>query len=139
MADSPITAVLRAMDALDVDATAALFADSGSLMRTDGRRAHGREEVRAAIADFFSQLHATTHEVTAEWHPEPDVWVAQLSAHYEVKDLARYGPYYRAIVLRDGPDGILELSIYGSHEPAPAAAEHKYREVYAAGHWMPTL
>jgi hypothetical protein len=139
MADSPIRAVLRVIDALDLDATLAMFAETGTLLRTDGRRAEGIERVRASLEQFFSQLRSTSHELSAEWHPEADVWIGQLTARYELVDFGQHGPYPRAVILRDSPDGIVELSFYGSHELPLAAAEQGYHEVYAAGRWMPTL
>jgi hypothetical protein len=139
MADSPITGVLRAIDTLDLDAALAMFADTGTLLRTDGRSAKGIVEVRATLAEFFSQLRATSHEVSSEWHPEPDVWIAQLSATYELTDFGRHGPYPRAVVLRTSPSGIVELSFYGSHELPLQATTDSYQDVYAAGRWMPTL
>jgi hypothetical protein len=139
MADSPITAVLRALDALDLDATLAMFADTGALLRTDGQRAEGIEQVRASLTQFFSELRSTTHQLDAEWHPEPDVWIGQLTARYVLLDFGQHGPYPRAVILRDSPNGIVELSFYGSHELPLAAAQQGYHEVYAAGRWMPTL
>ena len=139
MADSPLKAILDALDALDLDGASAMFADTGTLLRTDGRRANGIDEVRTALAEFFSQLRATSHEVTSEWHPEPDVWIAQMTARYELTDFGRHGPYPRAVILRTSPSGIVELSFYGSHELPLQAASHSYQDVYAAGRWMPTL
>jgi hypothetical protein len=139
MAESPIRAVLRALDALDAGTVLAMFAADGTLLRTDGYKAEGIDAVRAAVEDFLKDLRGTEHEVTAEWNPEPGVWIAQLMARYELSDFGRHGPYPRAVVLREGPDGITELSFYGSHELPLAAAEHSYRDVYAAGRWMPTL
>jgi hypothetical protein len=139
MADSPIKAVLQALDALDLDATLAMFADTGTLLRTDGQRAEGIEQVRTSLEQFFSQLRSTSHELSAEWHPEPDVWIGQLTARYVLLDFGQHGPYPRAVILRDSSNGIVELSFYGSHELPLAATEQGYREVYAAGRWMPTL
>ena len=139
MADSPITAVLRAIDALDLDGALGLFADTGTLLRTDGRTATGRDDVRATLEEFFSHLRAAQHELVHEWNPEPDVWIAQLTATYELTDFGRHGPYPRAAILRTGSTGIVELSFYGSHELPMQASTHGYQEVYAAGRWMPTL
>lgn len=46
MTESPITAVLGTLHALDLDAALAMFADTGTLLRTDGQRAEGIEQVR---------------------------------------------------------------------------------------------
>lgn len=139
MTDSPITAVLGALEARDVDAAVAMFADDGTLMRTDGHVAHGTDEVQAALTEFVGPLKRSTYDVSSQWNPEPGVWIAQLTATYDLGDLGLHGPYPRAIVLRDGAGGIAELSIYGSHEPPLAKTEPSYHEVFAAGHWMPTL
>ena len=63
----------------------------------------------------------------------------QLTARYVLLDFGEHGPYPRAVILRDSSNGIVELSFYGSHELPLAATEQGYREVHAAGHWMPTL
>jgi len=139
MPDSPITAVLRALDALDVAACVALFAPDGKLLTTDGRTATGVEQVGAVLSDFMSALRGTTHAVSSEWAVEDGVFVAEMVAHYELRDFGRHGPYPRAIVLRHGPGGITDLRFYGSHELPLATSTHPYQDVYAAGHWMPTL
>jgi ketosteroid isomerase-like protein len=135
---SPISAVLDALDALDTDALTALLAPSARLLRTDGRAATGVDEVRAALTEFVSELRANTHSITAEWHPEDGVWIAELDATYELRDGERHGPYRRAVVLRSGDDGITDLRFYGSHE-LPLAAHRPYQDVRAGTHWLPTL
>jgi hypothetical protein len=139
MADSPITSVLRALEARDLDAIVAMFAGDGALLRTDGRHARGTDEVRTALQEFFSPLRRMRYRISSEWNPEPGVWIAQLSAEYDLGDLGEHGPYPRAIVLREGPGGIGELSVYGSHELPLTQTEPSYHEVFAAGRWMPTL
>jgi len=139
MPDSPITAVLQALDALDAGGAAAGFAPTATLTTIDGRTVTGIADVRATLAELVGNLRATHHDVTAQWNPEPGVWVAELTAAYELRDSVRLGPYRRAMVARQGPDGIIELTIYGAHELPLIQAEQGYREVYAGGHWMPTL
>ena len=139
MPDSPIRAFLGAIDALDVEAAASQFANGASLTMAFGQRAEGHEELNVALRGFMSELRATSHELTAEWHPEPQVWIAELTAVYELRDFNQLGPFRRAIVVRTGPDGIGEMSIYGAHELPLRQSERPYQEVYAAGRWMPTL
>ena len=139
MPDSPIRAFLSAIDALDVEAVASQFASGATLTMAFGQLAEGHEELDAALRGFASELRATKHEVTAEWNPEPDVWIAELTAVYELRDFNQLGPFLRAIVVRTGPDGIAEMSIYGAHELPLSQSERPYQEVYAAGRWMPTL
>jgi ketosteroid isomerase-like protein len=135
---SPISAVLDALDALDIDAMAAQFSPQVRLLRTDGRAASGIEAVRDALSEFVSELRATTHSTTAEWHPEDGVWIAELDATYELRDGERHGPYRRAVVLRANDQGITDLRFYGSHE-LPLTAHRPYQEVRAGTHLLPTL
>jgi hypothetical protein len=138
MPGSPISAVLSALDALNTDALAAQFAPHARLLRTDGRAATGIDEVCEALGEFVSELRATTHSITAEWHPEDGVWIAELDATYELRDGERHGPYKRAVVLRAGDDGITDVRFYGSHE-LPLTTHRPYQEVRAGTHWLPTL
>ena len=139
VAGSPVTSSLEAIDSLDVDAFVSLFAPRGRLLSVDGRVANGTEEVRAAISSFVSDLRSTSHQVTAEWHPEPEVWIAELDATYELNNYTELGPYARAVVLRAGEEGIDELRIYGLHELPLTASAHPYQEVFGSGRWLPTL
>jgi uncharacterized protein (TIGR02246 family) len=137
--ESPVASLFEAIDALDPDALTALFAPDGRLLTVDGRVANGRDEVRQVLGRFAEDLRATSHRLTAEWHPEPDVWIAELDATYELKNYARVGPYARAIVLRNGSGGIRELRIYGLHERPLTDSTRGYQEVFGSGHWLPTL
>jgi SnoaL-like domain len=138
VSDSPISRVLEALHALDLDAAVGLFAPDGRLLITTGGFADGAGRVREVLAEFMAPLRAMTHEVSASWHPEDGVWIAELNAHYELKDGERHGPYPRAIVLRGDENGISELRIYGSHE-LPLTAHAPYREVRTGARWLPTL
>jgi len=135
---SPISAIVDALDALDIDALVSQLAPDASLLRTDGRSADGVDEVRTALVEFVSELYGTTHTVSDEWHPEDGVWIAEMEAIYEMKNGVRHGPYKRAVVVRTDARGITQLRFYGSHE-LPLTAEHPYREVRAGTHWLPTL
>jgi uncharacterized protein (TIGR02246 family) len=137
--ESPVATVLAAIDAFDIDAFTALFAPDGRLLTVDGRVANGREEVRQVLGRFSADLRATSHRLTAEWHPEPDVWIAELDATYELTNYAQLGPYARAIVLRNGSGGIHELRIYGLHERPLTDSTRGYQEVFGSGRWLPTL
>jgi ketosteroid isomerase-like protein len=139
MPDSPLAAVLEAIDALDVDAFVSLFAPDGNLLTTNGTVGHGTEHVRAVIGDFIGELYGTTHTVTAQWHPEDGVWIAEVDATYDVKQHGRLGPYPRAVVLHQGPGGITELRFYGMHELPLATSTRPYQDVVVDGHWLATL
>jgi SnoaL-like domain len=131
--------ILRALDALDLDGAVALFAPDASLTTAFGDAAEGRDRVRDVLGEFLGELRATHHEITAQWHPEDEVWIAEMSATYELSDYSRRGPYQRAIILRAGDAGIVEMRIYGAHELRLPEAGRQYAEVRAAGGWLPTL
>jgi hypothetical protein len=131
--------VLAAIDALDIDAFTSMFASNGRLMSADGRAANDKQAVRHLISEFVADLRATTHTVTSEWHPEPDLWISELDATYELTNYAQLGPYARAMFLRQGPDGIQDLRFYGLHERPLTDSTRAYQEVYGSGRWLPTL
>lgn len=139
MPETPLLAVLRALDALDLDAAVALFAPDGCLETLYGQRAEGRDQVRRFLGGFFAGLRATHRELTSQWNPEEGVWLGELSASYELSDRSRRGPYRRAIILRSGAEGITELCLYGAHELPLSEAGRAYAEVRGADGWMPTL
>jgi hypothetical protein len=132
-------ATLRALDALDLDDSVALFAPDASLTTVFGETASGRERVREVLGGFFVGLRASQHEVTSEWNPEEDIWIAEMSASYELSDYSRRGPYARAIILRTGADGIEQMRIYGAHELPLGESGRAYSEVRGAHGWLPTL
>jgi SnoaL-like domain len=135
---SPIDRLLAAIDKLDVDAVTALFAPDARLLTADGRRAEGIEPVRQLLADFVATLRSTKHRVTAQWHPD-DVWIAEVEASYELRDWLLIPAVPRAIVLRDGPDGIADLRMYGAHEHP--VSEHRTGEegIGIGSRWVPPL
>lgn len=139
MSDSLLIAALAAIDSLDLDATMSLFASDANLHTLYGEQAVGREQVRAELGMFFGELRSTQHEVTSLWNPEPGVWIAEMSASYELSDFSRRGPYGRAFVARTGDQGIVQLRIYGSHEQPLPEAGLQYREVRGPRGWLPTL
>jgi SnoaL-like domain len=139
MSDSLMLAVLAALDALDLDTAMSLFAPDGVLDTPYGEEAVGREQVRGELGMFFAGVRATQHDVTSVWNPEPGVWIAEVSATYELTDFSRRGPYGRAFVLRTGEQGIEQLRIYGSNELPLAESGAGYREVRGPHGWLPTL
>ncbi len=132
-------AVLRALDALDLEAAVALFAPDGSLTTVFGETASGRERVREVLGAFLLELRRSRHELTSEWNPEEGTWIAEMSASYELSDYSRRGPYARVIILRAGDAGIERLDIYGAHEQSLAVDGPRYTEVRGAHGWLPTL
>jgi hypothetical protein len=132
-------AVLRALDALDLEAAIALFAADVSLTTVFGETAAGREGVRDILGAFLGELRGVHHELQSEWNPQEGVWIAELSASYELSDYSRRGPYQRVIILRAGPDGIEQMRIYGAHELSLADSGRPYAEVHGAHGWLPTL
>jgi hypothetical protein len=132
-------AVLRALDAIDIEGTVALFASDATLTTVFGETAEGRERIRAVLGAFLEGLRGSRHEVTSEWNPEGGVWVAEMSASYELSDYSRRGPYARAIILRSGAEGIERMRIYGAHELPLAESGRAYSEVRSAHGWLPTL
>lgn len=132
-------ALLRALDALDLDGAVALFAEDGSLTTVGGESATGRESVRAVLGALMRELRSMHHRVASEWHPADDIWIAELSASYELTDYSQRGPYARAIFLRAGSAGIEELRVYGAHELPLQQSGRPYAEVRGPDGWMPTL
>lgn len=138
MDPSPIARLLADIDRLDLEAVAASFAPDADLLMVDGRRAHGIDALREVLGEFISHLRATTHEVTAQWH-EDGVWIAELDATYELQDYSQTGPLPRALILREGPEGIHDLRVYGAHEHL--LAEHRTGEegMWVGQRWIPPL
>jgi hypothetical protein len=137
--DTPMQAVLSALDALDLDGVVAMFAPDGSLTTLFGESAQGHDRIRAALGAFLEGLRSNHHEISSEWNPEDGVWIAEMSATYELSDFSRRGPYQRAIILRAGAAGIAEMRIYGGHELPLGDSGRHYEEVHTPGGWLPTL
>ena len=139
MSNSPFEVALRAIDQLDLDSLISGFAPAARLRTVFGEEVEGRVAVRAALGAFFAGLRATEHIVGTEWNPEPGVWIAEISATYELTDFSRRGPYRRALFMRVGDDGIEALHIYGAHELQLLADGGAYQEVRGPHGWLPTL
>jgi hypothetical protein len=136
--ESPIDQLLAAIDTLDAEAVAALMASECCLLTADGRRAEGREAVRLLLADFMAKLRSATHQVTAQWHQD-NVWIAEVDATYELRDWLQIPALPRAFILRDGPDGFVDLRIYGAHE-RPITDHRTGEEGTRVGdRWIPPL
>jgi len=138
VSDSPIQRLVGAMDGRDVDALASLFAPGGRLMTADGRHAEGTEAVRELLIEFFGALRSTTHKVTAEWHQD-NVWIAEIDASYELRDWLQLKDLSRVLVVREGPEGIDDLRVYGAHERALTAHRTGEEGMWVGMRWIPPL
>ncbi|MHB8695932.1 MAG: nuclear transport factor 2 family protein [Solirubrobacteraceae bacterium] len=138
MNESPIDALLDAIDKLDADAATALMAPDCRLLAVDGRRAVGADAVREFLTNYFSALRSTKHRITAQWHPA-GVWIAEVEADYELQDFLRVSALPRVFVLRVGPDGITDFRVYGAHERQ--ITEHRTGEegMWVGNRWIPPL
>jgi len=136
--ESPIEQLLRAVDSLDLEAVIALVAPDVQLLMVDGHRAAGTAEMRALLRDFLAALRSSTHRITAQWHPD-EVWIAEVDATYELRDMTRIGVLPRAFVVRAGPDGLSDVRVYGAHERPLAELTAGEHEMRLGGHWIPPL
>lgn len=139
VADSLIQELLKALDALDLDAATSLFSSDAELVTTYGQHGRGADQVRSLLGELLGELRATKHTVTSEWNPEPGVSLAEMTATYELKDFSERGPYRRAAILRSANGRIEQLAIYGTHELPLPEAERSYTEVRGPHGWLPTL
>lgn len=138
MTQSRVDQLLSAVDGLDVDAAMALVAPDCSFLTADGRGAEGADAVRSLLSDFLGTLRSVAHRITAEWHQD-DVWIAEVEATYVMQDWLQTSNLRRAFFLREGPDGITELRVYGAHERP--LTDHRTGEegMWIADRWMPPL
>jgi hypothetical protein len=136
--ESPIDRLLAALDKLNTDAALAMFAPNARLLTVDGRRAEGTDAVRALLTSFLAALRSTAHTITAQWHQD-NVWIAEVEADYVLKDALQISALPRVFVLRDGPDGISDLRVYGAHERKLAEHEAASDGIWVGGRWMPPL
>lgn len=138
MNDSPIDRLLAAVDSLNVEAAIALVAPDCQMLAVDGTRANGSEAIRKLLTDFFATLRSMRHHITAQWHVD-DVWIAEINGSYELTDWLQLNGLPRAFVLRDGPDGFLDLRVYGAHE-RPLTDHRTGEEGMRIGErWIPPL
>jgi ketosteroid isomerase-like protein len=137
--ESPIARLLAALGTLDAEAVTALFARDAHLLTVDGRRAAGIEELRQLLTAFLGDLRSASHRITGQWH-QGDVWIAEFEATYVLRDSMRTGPLPRALVLRQAPDGIAHVRVYGAQEHR--LTDHPSGEEWGMvvrGHWIPPL
>jgi hypothetical protein len=139
MSDSPIQTFIDAIDRLDLESVVSLFGPDGLFVTAFGTEAVGLEQVRGELSTFLGGLRATQHQIVAEWNPEPDTWIAETTATYELTDFSRRGPYKRAIFVRSASGLIEQLTIYGAHELPLPEAERAYTNVRGPHGWLPTL
>jgi hypothetical protein len=130
--------VLRTVGQLDAPAAAALFAPDGRLLTADGRRAEGTEAVRELLTDFFSDLRMIESRITDQWR-QGDVWIAEVQTTYELSDYSQKGPLPRAMVLRNGPDGVVDMRVYGAHERPLADRPAAEEGMWIREKWIPPL
>jgi ketosteroid isomerase-like protein len=136
--DSPIDQLLSAIDRLDLEAVMALMGPDCRMLTVDGRRAEGTAAVRELITDFLATVRSTTHRVTDQWHQD-NVWIAEVEATYELKDSLETSTLPRAFVARQGPDGLVDLHVYGAHERPLVDHRTGQEGIRIGGLWMPPL
>ena len=138
MSDSPIDQLLSAIDRLDAVAMVAMLAPEGRLLTVDGRRAQGTEAVRSVLENFLGELRSTAHRVTDQWHVD-GVWIAEVEADYELNDYLQINKLPRVFILREGPDGLSDIRVYGAHERP--LDEHRTGDegIWVGGRWVPPL
>jgi SnoaL-like domain len=139
MSESPIPAFLDAVDVLDVEAIMALFAPAAVLTLPFGEEAKGHGELRTVLTTFLAGLRKTEHHLSSEWHPEPVVWIAEVSATYELTDFSHRGPYKRAIIVHASDNLVDHMSVYGAHELPLSEEGRPYMDVRGPRGWLPTL
>ena len=136
--ESPIDQLLAAIDNLDVEAAVALMAAGCQMQMADGSRAEGTADARELLSSLIATLREATHHVSAQWHPEEEVWIAEMEATYELKDRLRI-TVPRAFVLRGGPQGFLSLHVYGGHEHPLTDHRTGAEGLRLGGRWIPPL
>jgi hypothetical protein len=136
--ESPIEQLLQALDGLDVEAVISHMAPDGRFLTADGHRAEGTQAIREVLVAFLAGLRSMTHRITAQWHQD-DAWIAEVEADYELRDWLQLKSLPRAFILRQGPDGITELNVYGAHEHP--LSEHRTGDagMWIGERWIPPL
>src|SRR5271156_3703594 len=95
--ESPITQFFAAVDSQDLDRAMSALTPDSRLLTPDGRQVEGSKSIRELLSDFFSEIRSMTHEVQAQWHVE-DVWIAEVSASYELRDWHKFEELPRAVI-----------------------------------------
>jgi SnoaL-like domain len=138
MDQSPIEGWLQAIDARDVDAAMAPFADDARILTADGRRASGMAAIRELMAEFLGGLRSTNHRITAQWH-EDNVWIAEVEATYELRDFLQLQSLPRAFFLRESDGAIADLRVYGAHERSLTDRPSGEGGMWVGERWIPPL
>jgi hypothetical protein len=138
VSDSPIDRVLEAIDKLDLEGVVGLFDEKAQLWIVDGRRAEGRDQIRALMGNFLSKLRSTSHRVVRQWHVD-DFWIAEVLADYEMKDYLQISDLPRAWIGRLGSDGLVETHVYGAHETPLEDHRTGNEGMWIGGRWVPPL
>ncbi len=135
---TPVEQLLRALDALDVEAAMALFGPQPRLLVVDGRRAEGAEAVRELLTAFLDMLRSTTHRVTDQWHVD-DVCIAEVEASYELQDWLQVNGLPRLFVVRMTGERIADVRVYGAHEQPLSAIPTGEEGMWVGRRWIPPL
>ncbi len=143
---SPLELFLRAFDALDADACAALFAEHGRLRHLDGRVEEGPAAVGERLREYFAHLRSTTHTLREHWH-EDCVWIGEVQASYVLTDESRLGPVPKVFILRMAGEGIEDLRVYAARGPSTHQATEAGtvpdpgpgHGILVDGRWLPPL
>jgi SnoaL-like domain len=135
---SQVEQLLLAVGALDADAVMALMAPDCRFLTADGRSAEGADAARRLLSDFLGTLRSVSHTITGQWQQD-DFSIAEAEATYVMQDWLQVSNLRRAFFLREGPDGITELRVYGAHERP--LTDHRSGEegMWIADRWMPPL
>ena len=124
--ESPIALFLTAVDSFDLDAAMSAFTSDSQLLMSDGRKVEGSKSVKTMLEGFLRQLRSVTHEIQAEWHVD-DVWIAETTASYELRDWQRFEGLRRAVICRVDSRGIVDLRFYGVARAATHGPRHRRR------------
>jgi hypothetical protein len=136
--ESPIEQLLLALDGLDVEAVIATMAPDSRLLTADGHRAEGTQAIREVLVSFQAGLRSMTHRITAQWHQD-DAWIAEVEADYELRDWLQLKSLPRAFIVRQGPDGITDLRVYGAHEHPLSEHRTGSEGMWIGERWIPPL
>lgn len=137
MSESPVDQFLDAIDTHDVEAAMRFFAPDCRLLTVDGRRVEGADVIRELFTDFLAMLRSVTHGITAQWQQD-DVWIAEVDVSYELQDRSKIRRP-RAFVVRTGPEGFVEMHVYGAHERPLAERSTGDEGMQIGGRWIPPL
>ncbi len=136
--ESPIEQLLQAFDALDLEAVIASLAPDARLLIADGHRAEGTQAISDLFVAFLSGVRSMAHRISAQWHQD-DVWIAEVEADYELRDWFQLKSLPRVFIVRQGPNGITDLRVYGAHEHPLAEHRTGAEGMWIGDRWIPPL